>query len=261
MRQQLLLISTFLTLQSFGQCGREYPSGFYHNSKFVNSQGDTLNKLDSSGFYHGLHLYADNPGNSYSDTNSFIFGEFEHGLPVGEWKDHCKDGSFSVGHFDVGGGESSSDGKGGWITKKQGIYVKVGVWKYYDIYGNLLKVERYDIQTYKNGWIHKTYRADNTGNFNLTMYESAFRYQSAFRKEILREYSDSGVLFSSHYKNFWRDVSMNFYNNGQIKEKWKCRKILGIKINRLISKSYTADGKLLEKRKSKCWRTIVNESW
>ena len=217
MRRQLLIILTLLTIKSYGQCGREYPSGFYHNSKFVNSQGDTLNKLDSSGLYHGVHLYTDNPNNIYSDANSFLIGRFEHGLPVGEWKDHCKDGSFSVGHFSVGGGETSSDGEGGWITKKQGIYVKVGVQKYYDIDSNLIRTEKYDRQTFKNGWVKETNRADSTGNFILTKHESKFRYQSIFKKEISREYSDSGVLISYDYENFWRDISIEYYENGKIK--------------------------------------------
>src|SRR5690606_3790186 len=133
-----------------------------------------------------------------------------------------------VGQFSVGGGQTSSDGKGGWITKKQGIYVKVGVWKYYDLDSNLIKIEKYDRQTFKNGWVNKTYRADSSGNFLLTKYESKFRYQSALKKVISREYSDKGVLISSNYENFWRDISIQYYDNGKIKVKWKCRKIFGI---------------------------------
>src|SRR5262245_15133336 len=124
MKSQMLIALAIVTTNSFGQCGEEHPNGLYHNSRFVSPMGDTLNRLDSSGFYEGLHVYTDNPGNNFRKSRSFIIGKFHHGIPVGEWKDYCADGTYSIGEFSCGGGESISDGNGGRVTKKQGIYVK-----------------------------------------------------------------------------------------------------------------------------------------
>jgi hypothetical protein len=217
--------------------------------------------LDDKGLYHGLHLYTDNPGNIYTDTNSFLIGYFQHGLPTGEWKDYCKDGSFSIGAFSVGGGITSSDGQGGWVTTKQGIYVKIGLWKYFMSDSSLYKTEYYDRQQYKNGWANTTYLIDTAGNRIMTKYESKFRYQSILKREITREYTDSGILSSSHHENFWRNVSTEHYENGRVKEKLKCRKILGVKTNRLIYKLYSIDGKLVKRTKGKCLTSISHESW
>jgi hypothetical protein len=265
MRRQLLIILTLLTIKSYGQCGREYPSGFYHNSKFVNTQGDTLNQLDGSGLYHGLHLYTDNPKNIYSDTNSFIIGNFEHGLPIGEWKDHCKDGSFSIGQFSVGGGQTSSDGKGGWINKKQGIYVKVGVWKYFDKDSSLIKTEKYDRQTYKNGWVNKSYRADSDGNFILTKYESKYNYSTKRRKETTKLFTDNGIPVSADYNSFWKNVSYEYNDTGQLSKFTKRKKFFGKYQKTTIEKEYNSKGQVKCKTKTKCkhpdTHIMINHAW
>ncbi|MGZ4056608.1 MAG: hypothetical protein ACXVPU_10425 [Bacteroidia bacterium] len=261
MKSQLIIILTLLMIKVNAQCGREYPSGFYHNSKFITSKGDTLNNRDSSGFYEGMHLYTDNPDNLFGDTNSYVIGKFQNGLPVGDWKDHCKDGTYSVGQYETGAGESSEDGKGGWIIKYQGIYDKIGVWKFYDKNNNLFRTERYDRLTLKKGWINKTYVSDRSGHFVLIKLESKSRYQSVFRKEITKVYSDSGILISKDYESHWRDISIQYYDNGKMKEKNKCRKIFGIDINRAISKSFSEDGKLKEKQRGKCHTIIVDPAF
>ena len=202
-----------MTIKSYGQCGREYPSGFYHNSKFVNAQGDTLNKLDNSGLYEGLHLYTDNADNLYTDTNSFVIGNFHHGQPVGDWKDHCKDSSFSIGQFSCGGGESSSDGKGGWVTKHQGIYVKIGVWKYYDPYGKLNLVGNYVMGKRDGRWLggdlSKTkYLGDICLNPNLPNLEEEIKYRENLLDIIITNYQLGKALNKEFY-----DVNMNNYSD------------------------------------------------
>jgi hypothetical protein len=84
MKSQLIIILIFLCVKSYGQCDQEYPSGFCHGPLFVNAQGDTLNKLDSLGFYEGLHLYTYNAYVISSDSNTYIIGKYHHGQPVGE---------------------------------------------------------------------------------------------------------------------------------------------------------------------------------
>lgn len=264
MKQPLIIILILFALKSYGQCGREYPSGFYHNSKFINSQGDTLNKLDNSGLYEGLHLYTNDKNNLYNDTISYTIGEFHHGLPIGDWKDHCEDGTFSVGQYACSG-ETSSDGKGGWITKEQGIYVKVDVWKYFGKDNHLIKTERYDRAIFKNGWEDKTFRADSTGNFILIKFESKFNYSTKCKKETTKIYTPQGKAVSSDYENFWKDIAYEYNEKGQISKITKRRKFFGKNLKTKIEKEYNAKGQLICKTKTKCkhpaYRRIINESW
>lgn len=243
MRRQLIIILTFLTIKSFGQCG----SGFYHNSKFVAPNGDTLNNLDSSGFYEGLHLYTDNQYNLFNESRTYTMGQFHHGLPIGNWINHCNDGSFSIGQY-VAGWESSSDVKGGYTSKKQGIYAKVGVWKYFDKDSNLIKTMRYDRYRKRN----ETYLQNISGTFILIKYEF---------NGVTKEFTDDGKILSVDIENFWKDISIKYYTNGQIKEKYKCRKFIGIKINCSIKKSYSQDGKKTKRERGKCWTKIIDPSW
>lgn len=258
-RRQLIMILTLLSIKSSGQCGREYPSGFYHNSKFVTPKGDTLNNLDSSGLYEGLHLYADNANNSFDKTDQYLLGHFHQGLPIGDWTDHCNDGSFSVGQFNCGSEVTSSVGKGGWISKKQGIYDKIGVWKYFDKDSNLIKTMRYD--RYRKS--DETYLQNISGNFILIKYEfnDMHNLSSPFKKQVTKEFTDDRKIVSLDFENFWKDISIEYYANGQVKEKFKCRKFIGIKINRSINKSYSQDGKEIKKERGKCWTKIVDPAW
>jgi hypothetical protein len=256
MKIKLIFILILISIKLFGQCGRVYPSGFYHNSQFVTTKGDTVNKLDTSGLYDGLHFYTNNAFHIFDESTSYLMGNFKHGIPIGDWTDHCNDGTYSVGQFSCGGGESSVDGKGGWITKKQGIYEKIGVWKFYDKNGILIETQQYIRETLKNGWVHKTYHMNSLGNFILVEFDSTLRYLSVFRKDIKEEYSDNGVLISSEFQNFWNDVSFKYYPNGQIKEKFKRGKFIGIEINHYSDKFYSQDGKLTDKKKGKYWTLI-----
>lgn len=243
-----------MVLKYHGQCGREYPSGFYHNSQFVNTHGDTLNKLDSSGLYAGLHVYTDNENNLYNDTISFTLGQFRHGLPVGEWKDHCKDGTFSMGLYACGGGESSSDEKGGWVTKQQGIYNKIGVWRYYNNKGGLQKTIRYDRVFNSRGWTDQTFEMDSSGNFILTTYKfnSNHTLDSRFKKQVDKLYSKNGIPISADYNSFWKDVSYEYDETGLLIQTTRHKKFLGKSRKVTIVKEYNSIGQLKCKTKTKC---------
>lgn len=261
MRYQLILICILLTLRSYAQhCSQKHPSGFCHNPQFVNPQGDTLNKLDSLEYYEGLHVYTDNATNIYSDSNTFIIGHFHHGKPIGEWKEHCKDGSYAVGQY-KSGVQTTPDGKGGWTEKKQGIYEKIGVWKYYDAQGKLISTERYDQFNYKHGWAEETYIADSNGTFVLVRYESASRYSSVFRTKRTKVYTNTGVPVSADYRNFWKNISYEYYENGQVQEKIKWKQFLGKQLNTSITKEYTNRGELTCKTKMKCKKYQSDSVW
>lgn len=251
-RLQLIIILTLLTIKTYGQCGREYPSGFYHNSKFVNTKGDTLNKLDHSGLYEGLHLYTDNEDNLYNDSNSFVIGNFHHGQPIGDWKDHCKDSSFSIGQYSAGGGESSSDGKGGWVIKNQGIYVKIGVWKYFDKDSHLVKTERYDRLVYKNGWADKTFVADSNGTFILVKFESKYNYSTKRRKETTKIYTNKGVAVFADFESIRKSIHYEYNNEGLVSKITKRKKLFGKYLKTTIEKEYNSKGQVKCKTKTKC---------
>lgn len=252
----LTLLALF-AYHSYGQFGCEFPPVYYHNSIFTNAKGDTLNGLDSAGLFHGIHLFSDNPHNLYSDTNTYRIGKFENGIPVGDWMDHCGDGSFSMGQFSVRSG-TRSDGQGGWITENLGINAKIGIWKYFDPDGNLANIVKYENNAFKNGWENKTYQADSFGNFVLIKYEYWKRYHTTLEKRKIETYSITGTLLSSTISSFWSDKSKDYYENGKIQEKKKCVKILGINLNRYINKEYSMDGKLINTLKSKCRTRIIN---
>ncbi|ABG59737.1 hypothetical protein CHU_2483 [Cytophaga hutchinsonii ATCC 33406] len=253
MRYRLIIILTFLTIKSYGQCGQEYPSGFCHSSIFVTHQGDTLNKLDNLGFYQGLHLYTYS-----SDSNTFIIGNYRHGQPVGEWKYHCSDSSYSFGQF-KSGIQSTSDGNGGWVTKKQGIYSKDGVWKYFDKDSQLIKTQRFEHFDYKNGWAKKIFIVDTNGTFILVNFESKYKYYSKFRKETTIHYTEDGIILSAEYNSFWRDVTLEYYNNSQVSKKTKRRKFLGKALNKTIEKEYNYKGQLENKIKT-TWHNRKSDS-
>lgn len=254
-----------MTIKYYGQCGREYPSGFYHNSDFVSPQGDTLNKLDNSGLYHGLHLYTRAEKNLYNDTISYLLGKYNHGQPIGDWKDHCNDGSFSMGQFEMGGGESSSDGKGGWVTKKQGLYSKVGVWKYYDKKGSLQKTIRYDREFNNKGWTDQIFEKDSTGKFILTLYKfnSNNTLDSRFKKQVTKIYSKYGVPVSADYSGFWKNISYEYNEKGRLIKSTKQKKFFGKTRKLAITKLYNDKGQL--KCKTKCKHSdsqvIVDHAW
>lgn len=250
-----------MTFKLFSQpCGGAYPSGMYHNHAFVSFKGDTMNKLNKAGFYEGLHLYTNNENNLFNDSTTYTIGQFSNGLPIGDWTVHCSNGSYSTGQFETGGAEVSSNSDGTTTQKKQGIYAKIGIWKYYDKDSILIKTLRYDRSFDNKGWTNKTYIQDKLGDFVLidNDFNDKHSLSSSLKKQVRQIYNTGGKLVLFEYKNFWKDISIQYYTNGQIKQKWKCQKIFGLKTNRSVIKKYSETGKLLEKNKGKCWTTIID---
>lgn len=242
----MIIICILLTVKSYGQCGKGHPSGFYHN-RFVNAQGDTLNKDDSLGYFEGLHVYTDNIHNVFNDTTTYVTGYYQHGQAIGEWTYHCKDGSRSVGQFQCGV-QCTTDETGAWVEKKQGIYAQKGIWKYYDTSGYLFLTERYDDLEYKNKWVKKTFVADSNGTLILINSETTYRH-SLFKKRITKTYSKTGKLVSVDHRSILKCVSYKYFENGNVREKNKWKTFFGKDIT--IKKEYTYKGKLLTKTKSK----------
>ena len=220
----------------------------------MTSTGDTINKKDSLGYWQGRHVEMRSWGcNKLNDTCSYQIGYFKNGQPIGNWTDHKKDKSFSIGHYNSGI-EVTSDGKGGWTEKHQGIYAKIGVWQYFDKDSNLLKTERYDRSFSHNCWTDKYYLQDTTGNFILTKYEfkNGQDLHSRFNKHLTKYFTDKGIPISYDIQSFWKDLSYEYNQKGQIKKIIKHRKFLGKKLKTTIKEEYNDKGQVICKTKTKC---------
>lgn len=101
------------------------------------------------------------------------------------------------------------------------------------------------------------------GNKVLIEYDfnSRHKLKSPFKKQVNIKYRKDGTIMEKSIENFFKDISVEYYANGQVKRSFKCRKILGIKTNKSITKSFSEDGKLVEKTKGKCWTTISDPVW
>nr|WP_294858178.1 hypothetical protein [uncultured Fluviicola sp.] len=245
-----IILSLFVLRNSFGQCDRDYPKVFYHNSNIVTDTGDTINKWDSSGLYEGLHLYTNEPGNLYNDTLSYTIGNFHHGKPVGDWKDHCADGTYAVGVY-AHSKETSSDGKGGWITKPQGISNRIGIWKCYDSKGVLLETLLYERMSNDGGWTDKKFLMDSTGKFILIKYNfnSNNRLDSRFKRQKMEEYSEKEILLQSNKKGLWKNLYCEYSKTGILLKKTKEKKFFGKSRNIKIVTEYDFKGRFLCKTK------------
>lgn len=266
MRLILPILLTLFATPLLAQCGREYPSGFYHISAFVNAHGDTLNQLDANGLYHGLHLMSIPKSTEALDSITYLQGVFEHGVPQGDWIDHCKDGSYSTGPFNRSS-EVSSDGKGGWITKKHGIYDKIGVWKYYSASKVLQKTMRYDRTTSRKGWLDQTFEMDSSRTFVCTEYRfnSKHNRDARLKKQIRKSFTPKGIPISADYDCFWHTKSYEYDESGQLRHWSKQKKRLGKPGRIVLEKQYNAQGQLELKTRTKIVRRdfnrIINESW
>ena len=240
------------TLCAFGQC-----TAMYHFKNVVTEQGDTVNREDSSGYYQGLHIYSDNEDYIINDSTAYTMGYYKNGKPIGKWTNHCRDGTYSIGPYKPGV-QIKSDGKGGWTEKKQGIYQKVGEWSYFSADSSIVKIETYERLHNRQGWTNKTYLTLENGDKVLIEYDFNSRHnlKSPFKKQVYKKYRKDGTILKKSVESFFKDIFIEYYPNGQQKRIFKCKKFLGIKINRSITKTYSEDGKLVDKTKDKCWTTI-----
>ena len=253
----LTVILMMITFKAFGQC-----TAMYHFKNVVTEKGDTVNREDSLGYYQGLHIYADNEEYKLNNTTTYTMGYYENGKPIGLWTNHCKDGTYSIGQYEAGI-QVTSDGQGGWTEKNQGIYQKVGEWKYYTEDSSLIKIETYDRFHNRKGWTNKTYLTLENGIKALIEYDFNSRHnlESPFKKQVNKLYRKDGTIIKKSFENFFVDISIEYHPNGQAKRIFKCRKFLGIKINKSITKTFSEDGKLIDKTKGKCWTTIIHPAW
>lgn len=250
-----LILTNILVLTS--AYGQNYWFGF------VTSDGDTLNKKDSLGYWQGLHVQMwPWECNKLRDTCSYIIGVYENGQPVGNWMDYKKDGTFSIGHYNTGI-EVSPDGRVGYTEKRQGIYTKIGVWRFFDKDSNLLKTERYDRSHNRKGWTNITYFKDSAGNFILREYEFMNKkdLNSPFKVIIHNYYFSNGMPSALNKVGFWRTGYTTFYPSGDVVQKHKCVKILGFNTNKSVTKTYDKDGKTLKIDKGKCVTKITDPAW
>ena len=127
----------------------------------------------------------------------------------------------------------------------------MGVWTYYDKTGKPILTELYDRKEFKDGWTDKKYIKNSLGSFVLVKLESKFHYSTRFSKEITKIYSNKGTPISIDYENFWKDISLEYDNNGYLKKKTKRKKILGKELKKTIEKEYNTKGRIKVKTKTK----------
>lgn len=230
-------------------------SAMYH-SQFISKSGDTINNVDNNGFYNGLHIYTDNENNIYNDTTNYLKGFYKHGKPIGKWLKHCRDGTFSIGEYDIAE-ETTMHPDGSIETKKQGTGKPIGIWEYYDSDNSLIKKELYDFHFDKKGWTKKTYNVKEHDTI-LTIYSfnSKHTLKSPFKKQVDRVYNLKGQLLYESKLSFWVNYSKTYYDTGELKKVYKCRKLFGFKINTAIKKEFNRDGDLIKKEKNDCWYVI-----
>ena len=228
----LIAVINLISFISYGQC-----SAGYYKIDFITEKGDTINKVDSLGFYQGLHIYSDNYKYVNNDTTAYIMGYYKDGQPIGLWTNHCKDNSYSIGNYNSGI-EVKYDNKGVGTQKRQGIFDKINEWKYYNADSTLIKTETY-INTHDNeGWTRETYLTTESGKKVLIEYNfnSKHNLDSKDEKEINLKYSKDGKLIFKKINNYYKDIEVEYYSNGKIKSKFKLRKVLfGFKILKPIA--------------------------
>ena len=253
-KHAISIVLVLFFLNSFGQsCGGQLSSGLYHNPEFINESGDTLNKLNKNGLYQGLHVYSDDKYNVYNDSIDHTIGNYNNGVPVGLWKEQCETGFYSIGMYSIGGGELSTNENGDWIEKKQGIYNKTGEWKYFNPQDSLLKIEKYKRSYSLRGWTTKTYLKVNGENVLVEFtFNSRNDLKSRFKSQTHITYRTDKSILKKLKSDFFKEVEVSYYPNGQIRYFIKCKKFLGRKRSKSIYKKYNEEGQLLKFVKGKC---------
>ncbi len=234
------------------QCGREYPSGFWHNTDVVLASGDTINRLDSTGLYHGWHVYSMDRDDRMHDTLSYLFGRFEHGRPVGTWADHCADGSWSEGSFSMGSGEVHVSPTGEKVHKDQGLYNKIGIWRYYDRDNALLRTVRYVHSTPTHDgtkWTHRIDVLDPKGHWHTTelIRNGPGPYAAPSHKRLERTWTEEGLPIAHDRKRPHGSLRKQYHSDGRLKRSTRCGWSIWHLHFRCVTRTYDGQGKLKEK--------------
>jgi hypothetical protein len=110
----------------------------------------------------------------------------------------------------------------------QGIYAKVGVWKYYDSKGVITEVKRYDRRKFRHGWCDRTYVADSRGKFILVEFKSKYHYSDEKkRRETTRIYTSNGLPVSKDYNTPKISIQLLYNKAGKIDSVIKEKKVKG----------------------------------
>jgi hypothetical protein len=126
----------FVCKVSIAQCTDENIYGSYIFEGFIDENGDTLNRSDSNGYYQGVHVFFEYEKITNTKWGAYTKGKYINGKPVGDWKEHHLNGSYSIGKFKSGISCRTINGK--FDCKEQGIYKKIGWWKCYNVFGKLV---------------------------------------------------------------------------------------------------------------------------
>lgn len=236
----------------FAQCGREYPSGFWHNDTVVTANGDTINLLDSAGYYHGMHVYSDDPDCRMLDTVAYTYGLFEHGRPVDDWVEHCPDGSYWMGPY-TWGEQLIVHPDGRKEQKKQGIYCKVGEWRYYGVDGVLQRTLRYRQKQSKKDeacWERTTEVLDERGKWRTIHYKrnGPGVYNTPTHRSMEASWRDDGTPISIDRKHAHRYSDIDYHPNGRVKEKHRVGWSIWYFHHRSVTRTYNEAGELLNKK-------------
>ncbi len=252
----ILLIVVYHT--SSAQCYRAYSvfspaTCIYQNVK--GPGGEVINQRDSTGLYEGLFVYCCKNTCTFGKNESYTMGYYHHGLPIGTWIEHCEDGSFSTGEYE---GSYWAGDKYKRLLLRQGISYKTGVWKFYDADSNLTRTLKFQVHFSLFEVRDMTYEMNDSGQFVLIELNRETEDAGPFTCEVEKLYSMNGTLTDKSLENIFRYIEIEYYSNGKIKSKTKCRKFLRRRIKQWsISKTYSEDGKRIDKMKSKCWHSSI----
>jgi hypothetical protein len=113
--------------------------------------------------------------------------------------------------------------------------------------------------------VSKTFIADSNGNFILVKFESKYNYSTKRKRETTKIYTDKGVPVSADYESFWKDISYEYDQNGQVSKIIKRKKFFGKTLKTTIEKEYNSKGQLKCKTKTKCKHPdshiMINHAW
>lgn len=237
-----LIILFSIHIIGFSQC-----TTLYGYRPFEDSNGVKLNQVDSNGYYTGRHYYGDNELKIFNDTTAYKTGFYKEGIPVGNWIEHCDDGTFSIGPYNLGI-QVSKDSTGEIVRRNQGIYKKVGTWTYYSSDSSIVKVEKYESFHNSKGWTTNTYLLVNE-HMILKEYKfnSKHLMNSRLKKTIEKTFRDDGSLHVYNVESFWREISIAYDPNGNRIGFYKTKILFGKRTGKTVLKTFNEKRKITKK--------------